>query len=165
MATKNEKFLALFLSTLCDEVRNQGVELSDKIVGMLPELQTIIDEEESAPKTGKTADDRYYYTGVDAVTMSQDERNTLGICEFTVTYRGETILRIYWDATLTWIMQPNADGTEFIPSVQRKFPGQAYARSFLKKLADEEIASPGSFASKYYKTRPTAFVRKAETAA
>lgn len=160
MCTKNEKTLALFLSTLCDELRENGVELSDKIVGMLPDIQAILDEEESAPKQGKGADDRFYYTGCEVITMTQEERNKLGICEFTVTYRGEQILHIYWDTTLEWIMQPCDDGESFQPTMRRKFPGQAYARSFLKKLAEEELAEPGTFAKKYYISRPTVIVRK-----
>lgn len=160
MATKNEKSLALFLSTLCSELRNNGVELSDNLVGMLPELQAILDEEESSTKTGKTADERFSYTGCEVITMSQAERNEIGICEFTVTYRGEVILRVYWDATLEWIMQPCDDGESFQPTMRRKFPGQAYARSFLKKLAEEELAEPGAFAKKYYISKPTVIVRK-----
>lgn len=160
MATKNEKLIALAICDLSNELKEQlGIEFSEKITAHLKNMQEILEEEESQPTKGKSGDERFFYTGVEAVTMTQEQRNALGICEFTVTYKGEVILRVYWDATLNWIMQPDESGTTFSPVKQRKFPGQAYARSFLKKLAEEELEEKGTFAKKNYVKRPTAFVR------
>lgn len=159
MATKREKFLATCLSTLISELKDNGLEFTDAICMLEPELKEIIEEPDELPKVGKTADEKYYYTGVDQVTMTQEQRNALGICEFTVTYHGETLLRIYWDVTLNWIMQPSEDGNSFVPVAKRKFPGKDFARSFLKKLADKEREKPGSFADTYYMAKPTVYVR------
>lgn len=164
MATKNEKKLAKVLAAITQRLSGQGYsgfDIDDPIIiGLQEEMREILEEEESEPKKGKSADDRFYYTGVEALGMSDEERAGLDICEFTVTYRGDVILRVYWDTTLRWIMQPSETGDSFSAAAERKFPSQAYARSFLKKLAEEELADPGAFARKYYKTRPSVVMRR-----
>lgn len=153
MATRNEKLMAQTLLNLITDLRDQGFDFSKGVADGEVFLNEILDSDEKT-------DDRFFYDGVKAVEMSQEERDALGVCEFTVTHRNEVVLRVYWDPTLEWIMQPSEDGESFQPSVQKKFPGRAYARGFLKKLAEEEIANPGSFAKKYYRAIPKAFVKR-----
>lgn len=166
MATAKEKLFASFITKMMAELHENGMAFSDELSEMELEIQSVLDEETEencAVKKTKGMDDRFFYTGLKALDMTQDERDELGFCEFTVTYHNEVILDIFWDSTLTWIMQPMPDGTLF-PACERKFPGRAFSRSFLKKLADEELENKGAFAKKYYKQRPTAvIIRKQQT--
>jgi hypothetical protein len=162
MATKNEKLLASALISLIANQKAKGIEPSEDICALIPQIAAIIAEDDEPEKRGKTAEEQFRYTGVEFVTMSQAERDKKGICHFTVSRNGTLILDMYWDTTLEWIMQPTGDGKSFAPAFPRKFPGQAYARSFLKKLAEEELEEPGKFAKKYYRTRPSVIVRKLE---
>lgn len=97
--------------------------------------------------------------------MSQEERDAMGVCVFTIYYGGKHIMDIYWDPTLNWILQPNEDKTEFKPVAKRRCPGQGASstgtiRNFLAEIAEKEIEKPGTFAEKYYVTAPKVFVRK-----
>ena len=162
MATKNEKSLALCLTMLLNQFDEIGLDIQeDSLEFIKGELNRINSEEEVTPPSRVTGEDnRFYYDGLKVLDMSQAERDELGLCEVCVRQGGIVRLQIFWDPSLQWIMQPNADFTEFTPVCQKKLPSGGAARILLKKLAEEEMANPGSFANKYYQKRPTAFVRK-----
>lgn len=157
-ATSSDGVIPEKLATMCDYFGNDNPirKLAEDI------LSQEIDEP-AAKKSGMTKDERYWYTGLEALDMSLEQRKEIGVCEFTIR-KGkdstENVLRIYWDPSLEWIMQPNEDATEFTACAKRKFPGRAFARSFLKELADAEMKEPGAFAKKYYPEKPKAFVRR-----
>lgn len=159
MATAREK---LFASALCKLLQDLSLDQSEEWSDMLQELEDVRNEEltTAIAKTGKPKSECYSYTGVEYVSMSQADRDKatedLGYCRFTASLHGETVLEVFWDPTLQYILQPTDDGG-FMYAANRKFPGQAFARSFLKGLADEERENPGSFAKKYY--RQTTIIR------
>lgn len=160
MATKNERFLANSLLSLIDALQKSKakIELPHDIEQMVASLMAITEEEETLPKTvGKV----YTYTGIEFLTMGQEERDKYDLCEFTVSKDGDVILRVYWNNTLEWICQPMPDGS-FVPCNYHKFPKIAGARGYLKDLAERELKEPGAFAKKFYKTMPTVIVRKKE---
>lgn len=107
-------------------------------------------------------------TGVNCLNipnMSQEKRDAMGVCVFTIYFGGKHIMDIYWDPTLNWILQPNEDKTEFKPVAKRRCPGQGASstgtiRNFLAEIAEKEMEKPGTFAEKYYVTAPKVFVRK-----
>jgi hypothetical protein len=161
MCTKNEQLLAQSVVSVI-EVLLKSENLSGGGMYALEELKTNLEQgilSEEVSEGGKKGDERYYYSGCQYIDMPEEKRDD--ICEFTVTYKGEIILDMFWDRSLTWIMQPNEDKTMFTPATPKKMPGQSFVRSFLKKLADEEREKPGSFAAKYYKTMPKVFTRTA----
>lgn len=157
MATRNEKTLASYILNLVQILEAQGIATTPKMKDeMEPLLRSILGEEEETSGKSKAESNNFFYSGIEYTLLEDEERaktlkeRGLKVCEFTVTFHGEVILRIYWDKTLNWIMQPKDNGG--YRAVQRKkFPcAQGSARPFLKKLAEEELAKPGSFAEKYY---------------
>lgn len=178
MATKNEKLLAqgfnalydlivLMKSGLPDLVSKSVDEKLESFKDLKESMNGILAQEEETAKPFKGVDSRYKYTGLEYLKMTQDERDKLDCCEFTVSQNGKLILDIFWDNTLQWILQPNEDKTEFTPVRNRPFRGlnakfSGTACQFLKEMADEEIVEPGSFAKKNYPSRPKVIIRRAE---
>ena len=160
MCTKNEKALATIINSLIEECVDCGMEFSEEFMGNLTELERIMNSEIDEAKV-KGSGEKYSYTGVDYILKSQEERDKLGIIEFTVSQGDKCILRIYWSADLQWIMQPDETGETFTAAAYRVFPKYPGARGFLKQLAEEELKNPGAFARKYYRCAPKPVKRSA----
>lgn len=189
MATKNEKSLAQailgmsdLLSLLKPQILEQIELRADSEIGedgVVPNhiarlydlvnnnpfravAEEILAQEETAPvsaKSGVKSDDRYYYTGLEVLDMTQEQRDALKVCEFTVKYHGEIILDVFWDTKLEWILKPNENKTAFDLSDKRSFRGinakfKGSAMQYLKQLADAEREKPGTFAELHYHKYP-----------
>lgn len=156
MATKREKVLATALNSLIQELKAQGLSFSENMDSLQNGLSEILNE---AVDSGVKTDDKFHYSGVEVLDMTPTERAKLGVLEFTVTYHNEIILRVYWSTSLEWLLQPCNDGSfEYI--MKKKCPCKTAIKPFLKKLAEEELDKPGSFADKYYVIKPSRIVLK-----
>jgi hypothetical protein len=144
MCTKLEKELAVVCFELISKYNLQG-----NYTELMPVLEKLKAAEIEEPN------ERYTYEGLECLKQTPAERAKTfhGLCRVRVKRGSVTILEIFWDSSLQWIMQP--DGKRFIPSYNQKLPTGGATRQFLKKLADAEVKEPGSFAKKYYVTRPT----------
>lgn len=160
MASKNEKILASSINMIVEKLADL-VDFNDCKV-LLDSVKSILSEETisaTIPRTTSSATIPYSYTGIDYITMREEERPE--ICRFAVNQAGRLILEAFWDRSLTHLLIPEcgSDGNplydedgivHFIGSTMLKQPGIQAIRPKLKHWADTEQLQPGSFASKYY---------------
>lgn len=149
------KTIAESLSRIAEDLNKKG-QYTDSLAA----LTEIINAEIELPvieKSGKSSDQRFHYEGIDEIDKPVAERgDDFGIITFRVTKGDVTILTLSTDAECKWIYTKDAAGNWTPASRIKLNTKDKWSVSYgLRKLAEKEIATPGSFEEAFIPKLPT----------
>ena len=151
MATQNDHILSKVLGDIMTALIDQGLidPSKEPFETDLRSLQTILQESTEKPASGGSSTG-YEYIGIDEYKKPEG----LGVIHLAIAKGGSVLMDLYWTEDRQWTLDRVGEDEFkrpiFLYAKSKPLPGsESSIRPFLKKIADDENATAGSYRKKY----------------